>query len=99
MEWPCVQLRSREEQVVAIGIVFEASGGTQEMYDAIHNEVNPGNQLPPGLLFHTAGPSEGGFIVSEVWESQEAAQRFFEQQLGPALQKVDWPGQPRFYQV
>ncbi len=84
---------------MAIGVIFESPGGAQAMYDAINAEVSPDNALPPGLLFHAAGPTEGGFLVSEVWESQEAVQRFFQGKLGPALQKLHWPGQPKFYEV
>ena len=46
-----------------------------------------------------AGPTENGFCVIEVWESQEAAQRFFEQQLGQALQQANSTVQPKFFQV
>jgi len=84
---------------MAIGMYFDGPGGSQAQYDAVHDEVTPNNQMPPGLVYHAAGPTETGFCVIEVWESQEAAQQFFEQKLGQALQKAGFPGQPKFFQV
>ncbi len=69
---------------MAIAMLFEVSSLTQEQYDAVAREVG----LPaPGQIFHLAGPMEGGWRVLEVWESQEAADTFF-QKLGPALQNI-----------
>jgi hypothetical protein len=41
----------------------------------------------PGLLSHVAGPTPGGWFVADVWESEEALQRFGEI-LGPMLEKM-----------
>ncbi len=69
---------------MAIATLAEVPDLTQEQYDAAVREVG----LPaPGQIFHLAGPMEGGWRVLEVWESQEAADTFF-QRLGPALQNV-----------
>ena len=35
-----------------------------------------GSSLPEGLLVHIAGPTDEGFRVIEVWESQAASERF-----------------------
>jgi hypothetical protein len=45
---------------------------------------------PPGLLLHVAGPTDEGFRIIEVWES-EAAWRLFAPDLEAALRSVD-PG-------
>ena len=41
---------------------------------------------PAGLHTHLAGPTEGGgWIVVEVWETQEDQDEFMKTRLGPAL--------------
>ncbi len=47
-----------------------------------------GSKSPPGLLYHVEGPIEGGWRVVDVWESQEAVVKFFEETLGQVLQEV-----------
>lgn len=83
---------------MAIGMIFEGQI-TRAQYDQVHDDVSPGNAPPPGLLYHAGGPSESGWCVVEVWESQEAAQRFFDETLGQALQKARISVQPRFFEV
>ncbi len=82
---------------MAIAMLFEVSSLTQEQYDAVAREVG----LPaPGRIFHLAGPMEGGWRVLEVWESQEAADTFYRERLGQALQNVGITDvQPKVFQV
>jgi len=84
---------------MAVGLIFEGPGVTQAQYEQVLNEVAPGNQVIPGVLYHAAGPSENGFCVVEVWESQEVADQFFQDKLGVALQNAGITGQPRFFSV
>lgn len=84
---------------MAVGIVFEGAGVSQAQYEQLHNELSPDNQPPPGLLYHAAGPSENGFCVVEVWESQDVADQFFKEKLGQALQNAQINVQPKFFQV
>ena len=86
--------------LMAICLIFEGPGVTQAQYDQARNEVAPDNKLVPGMLYHVAGPTEnGGWRVIEVWESQEAADRFFKEKLGQALQKANISVQPQAFQV
>jgi quinol monooxygenase YgiN len=84
---------------MAIGVIFAGSGMSQEQYEHVNQQASPGNQPPPGLLYHAAGPSEAGFCVIEVWESQEALQAFFAKTLGQALQQANITTQPTFFHV
>lgn len=44
---------------------------TKEQYEASIAAVHPGpDQLPEGQIFHAAGPSEGGWTIVAVHESQ-----------------------------
>lgn len=84
---------------MAIGVIFDGSGMSQDQYEQVNQLASPSNQPPPGMLFHAAGPREEGFSVIEVWESQEALQEFFAQTLGQALQQANISTQPTFFQV
>jgi hypothetical protein len=39
---------------------------------------------PPGLIFHAAGPTDEGFRIIELWESEEACRHFLAERHGPA---------------
>jgi len=84
---------------MAIGVIIAADGVSEAQYDQARLQVAPSNRRPPGMLSHHAGPTEGGWCVVEIWESQEAAQRFFEEKLGRALQQANITVQPQFFQV
>ena len=72
---------------------------TQAQYDQVHGAVTPRNRAPAGLLYHVAGPTDGGWRVVEVWESQEALDRFFQEKLGQALQQAGLTAPPQVWQV
>jgi hypothetical protein len=84
---------------MAICLAFEGAGISQAQYDQVRNEVAPSNQPPQGMLYHVAGPATNGFTVIEVWESQEDANRFFQETLGPALQRASINVQPNAFAV
>ncbi len=84
---------------MAIGLLFNGSGVTQAQYEQARNEVAPGNRPPAGLLYHAAGPIPNGWRVIEIWESQEAAERFFQDKLGAALQRANISVQPERFEV
>jgi hypothetical protein len=84
---------------MAIGLIFDAPGATQAQYEQIRDEVAPGNRRPPGMLYHAAGATEHGWCVAEIWESEEALDRFFEDKVRPALQRAGIDGQPRVSEI
>jgi hypothetical protein len=45
---------------LAIGIRIKLPGVTQEQFDAAHDQINPDRSSPPGMLFHSSGPIDGG---------------------------------------
>jgi hypothetical protein len=84
-------------QLMAIAAVFDVPGGTQEEHDAATRELGPAGESlagAPGLLFHAAGPTADGWRVIEVWESQEAMNRFMQEQVMPAMQRAGVNRQP-----
>jgi hypothetical protein len=62
---------------MAIAMMVEIPGLTQDQYEAAAKIVNAGGPQVGGALVHTAGPFEGGCRVVEVWESQEQADAFY----------------------
>jgi hypothetical protein len=78
---------------VAIAMMVDNPRGSQEVYERIRAHL--GLDKPAGGIFHIAGPSpNGGWRVIEVWESEEEANRFFEDRFIPALQELGVEGPP-----
>ena len=72
---------------MAYGIVHYFPGGTESQYEASIAAVHPGpDQLPAGQVFHAAGPSEGGWTIIAVHESQQSWEEFRDGILMPRMQ-------------
>ena len=74
-------------------LILEFEGVGQKEYEAVNKELGidmstgTGN-WPSGLLMHAAGMSDDGkFVVTEVWESRSAQEKFMSERLGEALGK------------
>ena len=92
---------------MAIVAIFELPGMSQAAYEQTCEMLNPGRGVlksrsdwpVPGLLTHTAAPSSDGWFVADVWESEEAFQRFGDV-ITPILKEVGAPAiQPKVYPV
>lgn len=79
---------------------------TQEQYEeTIRLLTKGGNRVESpsdwpveGLLAHIAGQGESMFRVVDVWESEEALDRFAEM-IGPILRAAGVEGEPEVYPV
>jgi hypothetical protein len=72
---------------MAYGVVHRFAGGTKDQYEASIAAVHPSrDQLPEGQLWHAAGPSEGGWTVVALHESQESWEKFRDGTLMPKMQ-------------
>ncbi len=69
-------------------------GMTPEVYDAINRELNFPDEVPDGLLSHTAAEVEGGMQIVDVWESMDKFEAFMNDQLGPAAGRAGFEGGP-----
>jgi hypothetical protein len=73
---------------MAIAFLFELPGVTQSQYDAIIARLKKeGASAPPGRSYHVAGPTAQGWRVVDVWETQQAFDRFFQGHLQAAIQE------------
>jgi hypothetical protein len=73
---------------MAVVIVNKIEGGNQDFYDQVSPKVMPGGQLPEGCKAHIAGPTEGGWRVITVWESEDQFQQFRNDKLIPAMREA-----------
>lgn len=86
---------------MAQAYIMEMPDMTQQQYDAVLTRLQLGGTPPRGQIFHVAGPMEGGgWCVVDVWESQQAFDRFIREKLGRALQEAGAPSlQPKAFPV
>ena len=69
-------------------VVHFFPGGTKEQYEASIGAVHPADgSLPAGQTFHAAGPSEGGWSIMAVHESQQSWEAFRDGTLLPRMQQ------------
>jgi hypothetical protein len=82
-----------------ITLVFDGPGVTPEQYDEVCRlaNISPTN-VPDGLIFHQACATDNGWLVVDVWESEEKLAAFSER-LRPALEQVGLTQEPRIYKT
>jgi hypothetical protein len=73
---------------VAIRSTGFPEGVGTAMYDGVNAEMDIGNNPPAGLICHWAGEVDGEWTITDLWESREAYDRFQEERLFPAIEKV-----------
>jgi hypothetical protein len=87
---------------MAVLAIMDIEGGTVEQYDEV-DEILGGtgaDNAPEGLISHTAGETDTGLYVADVWESHGAMRRFYEERLAAALEEAGVPEtQPRILPV
>jgi hypothetical protein len=72
----------------AVWIEF-APGMNAELYDQVNDRVNPADNRPAGLIFHSAGPSpDGGWRIVDVWDSRATFDRFLESRVMPTIAEL-----------
>jgi hypothetical protein len=83
---------------MAIGVLLDIPGGTQEQYEQVNEKAfgDPKGPTEPidGVIIHTAGPTATGWRIYDVWESREAFDRFMNETIMPAVEGLDMPEIP-----
>jgi len=79
---------NEQRSVMAIIRIVRPPMVTAETYDAVNAKMGIEHAPPEGLIMHTAGEVDGQWQIVDVWESEEHAQRFGEDRLGPAIEEV-----------
>jgi hypothetical protein len=68
---------------MAVAYIMDFPGGSAEDYEAVIAKMQLRDTMPPGGLFHAAGPTDEGWRVCDVWESAEQFQQFADAKIGP----------------
>jgi len=76
-------------------MLMEWPGLTQEQYDRVMTNLGLDKNPPTGAIFHVAGFTGGSLRVLDVWDSQQAFERFQNERLTPAVQKAGITSQPK----
>ena len=81
---------------MAEGLILQFDGVGEQDYDAVNAQLNFNPRTgqgdwQAGLQSHSAGASDGGWVVTEVWDSKEAQGAFMADRLGPALADMPAP--------
>jgi hypothetical protein len=89
---------------MAVLMVMEAAGATAEQYDRTNEimGIRGDDDAPDGLIQHVAAIDGDGLLIADVWESEEALDRFYEERLRAALEQsgvAESAGRPRRMQV
>jgi hypothetical protein len=84
---------------MADGLILEFDGFGVEKYEQVNGllgiDMYSGEgDWPAGMLAHTGGAKDGGWVVFEVWASQADQEAFMRDRLGPALAEAGIEGPP-----
>jgi heme-degrading monooxygenase HmoA len=80
--------REQKEERMAVVIVNEIEGGNEELYEQVNAKVMQDGTLPDGCQLHIAGPTEKGWRVITVWDSDDQFQQFRDEKLIPAVREA-----------
>ena len=76
---------------MAVSVFLEFPGVTREQYEQLAQDMALSGP-PEGVIVHVCGPtSEGGWRLVDVWETQEAFERFANELLIPHAQARGFP--------
>ena len=86
---------------MATVMLMEWPGVTPEQYNRVMSNLGLDKNPPAGAVFHVAGFTGGSTRIVDIWDSQQAFERFQKDRLTAAVQKAGITGQPKvqFYPV
>ncbi len=71
---------------MAVLMIGEVPNLTEEIYDGMIGQMMPLMRASQGFISHAGGPRPaGGWRVVEIWESEEDAQTWFDENVKPNL--------------
>jgi hypothetical protein len=69
-------------------LIQDLDEATLDQYDQVNEKLGVDDDPPAGLLIHTASEHGGGVRIVDVWESEDAWNRFREERLMAAVIEV-----------
>ncbi len=84
---------------MAEGLILEFDGVGLDQYKRVNDllgvDMESGEgDWPAGMLFHSGGAKDGGWVVFEVWDSRGSQEAFMAERLAPALAEGGIEGPP-----
>ena len=76
-------------------MVMEWTGITQDQYNQVMRALDMDKMPPMGGILHVAGFQGGTLRVMDIWESQQAFEKFQKERLTMAMQKAGITSMPR----
>jgi hypothetical protein len=76
---------------MAYAYVQDVAASWQQYQRVAGSLVQP---APAGLILHVAGPTEEGVRIIDVWDSEQAWQRYRTERLEPAIAALGGPSRP-----
>ncbi len=73
---------------MAVLMRAEVPGITSEQFEDIFAPLIDQLKAFSGFTVHASGPVPGGYLVTEVWESQEAHERWVREVILPTMQRA-----------
>jgi hypothetical protein len=75
----------KEKFIMAVLIIGEVKGQTQQGYDGMMAAVGEVLKQAPGHILHMSHATEDGWRVIEVWQSKAEATQWFAKNVAPNL--------------
>jgi hypothetical protein len=76
-------------------MLMEWTGVTPDQYNQVMRTLDLDNKPPAGGIFHVSGFAGGTLRVLDIWDSQQAFEKFQKDRLTDAVQKAGINGQPK----
>jgi hypothetical protein len=70
-------------------MTMNVTGITHREFRSIIDEMGVELRPEPGIYQHISHPTETGYRIIEVWDSQEGFERFLENRMKPAIIKLN----------
>lgn len=87
-------MTTRGEAFMAVLAVIDIPGLTAEQYDAVLARMGVEQRPAPGIFIHLAAPTDDGFRIVELWDDQDAFERFLSERLFPTATELGLDAQP-----
>jgi heme-degrading monooxygenase HmoA len=73
---------------MSVLVIAEVPEGTAELDEAMMKALNLADDPPAGVRVRVAGPTETGWRIVSLWDSQDAFDAFRRDRLAPALEQA-----------
>ena len=80
---------------MATVMLMEWPGVSPDQYNRVMNNLGLDTNPATGGIFHVAGFTGGSLRVLDIWDSQQAFERFQKDRLTQAVQKAGITSQPK----